>query len=48
LFIIPDLLSFLLPALEEQLVASYQEMKKVHLREVILMEDRERAVVAEI
>jgi hypothetical protein len=48
LFVVPDLLAFLLPALEEKLVASYQEMKKVHLREVILMEDRECTVVAEI
>jgi hypothetical protein len=48
LFVIPDLLAFLLPVLEEQLVASYQETKKVHLQEVILMEDHERVVVAEI
>jgi hypothetical protein len=40
LFVIPDLLAFLLP--------SYQETKKVHLQEVILMEDHERVVVAEI
>ena len=48
LFIIPDLLAFLLLALEEQLAASRHEMEEARLREVLLMEDRECAVVAEI
>jgi hypothetical protein len=38
----------LLPALEEQLVTSRHKTEEAHLGEVLLMEDRERAVVAEI
>jgi hypothetical protein len=34
--------------LEEQLAASYHETEEARLREVLLMEDRERAVVAKI
>jgi hypothetical protein len=34
--------------LEEQLAASCHEMKEARLREVLLMEDRERAMVAGI
>jgi hypothetical protein len=37
-----------LPALEKQLAASCHEVEEVHLQEVLLMEDRERAVVAGI
>jgi hypothetical protein len=48
LFIVLDLLAFLLPALEEQLAASHHEAKEARLREVLLMEDRERAMVAGI
>ena len=38
----------MLSALEEQLAASYHETEEAHLREVLLMEDHERAVVAKI
>jgi chorismate-pyruvate lyase len=48
LFTVPDLPVFLLPALEEQLVASHHEMEEAHLREVLLMEDHEPMVVAGI
>jgi hypothetical protein len=37
-----------LSVLEEQLVASLHETKEAHLREVLLMEDHEHAVVAGI
>jgi competence protein ComGF len=47
LFVVPDLLA-LLPAFEEQLVASCHEMEEARLQEVLLMEDNERAVVARI
>ena len=48
-FVASDLLVVLLPALEEQLVASHHEMEEDHLREVFLMmENRERAVVARV
>ena len=43
-----DLLVVLLPALEEQLVASHNEMEEAHLWEFLLMEDHERAVVVGI
>jgi hypothetical protein len=43
-----DLLVVLLPALEEQLAASRHEMEEACLMEFLLMEDRERAVVAGI
>jgi hypothetical protein len=48
LFIVPDLLAFLLPVLKEQLVASRHEVEEACLWEVLLMEDREHAMVAEI
>ena len=43
-----DLRVILLPALEEQLAASRHEAKAARLREFIVLEDRERAVVARI
>jgi hypothetical protein len=43
-----NLLVVLLPALEEQLAASRHEMEEACLREFLLMEDRERAVVVGI
>ena len=46
LFVIPDVPAFLLPALEEQLAASRHKMEEAHLREVLLMKDHERVVVA--
>ena len=48
LFIVPNLLAFLLPVLEEQLAVSHHEMEEAYLQEVLLMEDHEHAVVAEI
>ena len=48
LFVIPDVPAFLLPALEEQLAASRHKMEEAHLREVLLMKDHERVVVARI
>jgi hypothetical protein len=48
LFAVPDLLAFLLPTLEEQLVASHHETKEARLWEVLLMEDHEHVVVLEI
>ena len=43
-----DLPVVLLLVLEEQLVASRHETEEACLREVLLMEDRERAVVARV
>ena len=48
LFAAPNILIFLLLALEEQLVASRHETEEARLWEVLLMEDRECAVVAGI
>jgi hypothetical protein len=50
LVILSDIRSFclliiLLPALEEQLVASRRETEEAHLWEFLLMEDHERVVV---
>ena len=47
-FATSDLLVVLLPALEEQLATSHHETKEARLREVLLMEDHERAVVARV
>ena len=41
-------LTFLSPALEEQLAATHLEMEEAYLWEVLLMEDRKRATVARI
>jgi N-acetylglutamate synthase-like GNAT family acetyltransferase len=53
LAILSDICSFclliiLLPALEEQLVASRRETEEAHLREFLLMEDHKWVVVVGI